>query len=213
MTTDAGAGGDNAMSAPDPSGLQLPIQAAIFLRAPREVRDMIYDHVIDDEYTACGYWSLPDGRMRECDISYLGLHHEEYQPRPGPTERLPALATTCTQIRVELLETLYRTTRFSLEASMDHCFDDTCTQLELRVGRPFIDIGQVCHLDMELGVCGVASLRHIAQAKPFLKDPFSIRYRQPHGKLSDAALIRSDDSLLVVLCNNTKQSPVASSQL
>lgn len=103
-----------------PSPVSRPPQTCIFLdptRMPREIRDMIYEEVIEQEYFRGRDWNCPGWRHWRGEIRTLHGGYVRYREH---RDCLPAVAAVCKQIQEEFIERLYRKAKFYLTISMDY---------------------------------------------------------------------------------------------
>ncbi|KAK8180189.1 uncharacterized protein BKA78DRAFT_363319 [Phyllosticta capitalensis] len=183
-----------------PSPVSRPPQTCIFLdptRMPREIRDMIYEEVIEQEYFRGRDWNCPGWRHWRGEIRTLHGGYVRYREH---RDCLPAVAAVCKQIQEEFIERLYRKAKFYLTISMDYYHTNEWKQLmrnQPRLLAPdiLIHVGNIRRLDLKIIAWQIDSYRYTAQSKSFLAAPFSIRYDDPEKTLSKAQLVRSDDSL------------------
>ncbi|KAK7556286.1 hypothetical protein IWX49DRAFT_593668 [Phyllosticta citricarpa] len=180
------------MSAPLPTEYLRPLQTCISLdpeKTPREIRDMIYDLIIEYEYCNGRFWTHPDFEPWSVSIWSAFEHRCPYEREAF--ECLPPLATACKQVQEEFIDRVCRTATF--EIYMIACEDQPIKPFTAPIAR--INFGEVRHLDLWLNVTQLSSCRFASKPRETLNEPFSVRYVESGGQLSAAKLVRSDTSL------------------
>ncbi|KAK8237462.1 hypothetical protein IWZ00DRAFT_563158 [Phyllosticta capitalensis] len=200
-----------------PSPSQGTSQPPIFLdptRTPREIRDLIYDTIIDTEY--CNGKVIWGNDLSSTFAVHLRQSVWLLADYDGNKRAFLPMLAVCKQIREELLENFYRRTEFysriyqwrheEVPVGFCHVFSlDKLTHLEqLFNPKSFYGWGQIRVLNLEIHLEAAFSVEHEAGENDFIKDPFSVRYTS-NGSLPGAQLVRSDSSTISSRFSDLKQ--------